>query len=83
MRNQKVQNKLREIFCDNAQIYSLCENRIEVDVSKNIDPSEWKEMMKDFDDYSDHIPNSWKSGNVTIVLFYSSLNSYFGKKVIS
>lgn len=83
MTNIEVQKRLREIFNDNAQIYSRTENRIELDVSKDINPSEWGGMMSEFKDYSKQIPNAWKCGDITIVLFNGSLNSYFGKKVIS
>ena len=80
MTNEECQRKLRNIFGDTVQIYSKCENRIELDVSTKIQISEWDSLMKDFRPY-EQIPHSWKCGDITIVLFNGPLNRFIGKSV--
>lgn len=81
MNKEQLMKKLQERFDGVAQIYSKSDNRIELDVSTNLDKTDWIARIRDLNltDNSKHIPNSWKYNDITILFFCGNINSFIPK----
>ena len=81
MNKEQLMKKLQERFDGVAQIYSKSDNRIELDVSTNLDKTDWIARIQGLDltDNSKHIPNSWKHNDITILFFCGNINSFIPK----
>lgn len=66
---EELKTKLYKLFKEEAIIRQCGDNRVELEVSTHISQTEWKERMKEFEDTSKTIPNSWTYNGIRIVLF--------------
>ena len=82
MDNNELRWKIIKFFNEQAQVYIISKTRIEVDVSKEIDTSEWKRCADTlgFTDNSKVIPNSYKYNDTTIMFFYGPLQKFNQRK---
>lgn len=78
MDNTELRWKIIRFFDEQAQVYITSPTRIEVDVSKDIDRSEWKRCADTlgFTDNTRSIPDSYKFNNVTVIFFYGPLQKF-------
>lgn len=78
MDNSELRWKIIKFFDEQAQVYITSPTRIEVDVSKEIDTSEWKRCADTlgFTDNTKSIPDSYKYNDVTIIFFYGPLQKF-------
>jgi len=78
MDNTELRWKIIRFFDEQAQVYITSPTRIEVDVSKDIDRSEWEKCAAalGFTDNSKSMPNSYKYNGVTIMFFYGPLQKF-------
>lgn len=78
MSNIELRSKIIKFFDEQAQVYIVSSNRIEVDVSKEIDKKEWKRCADTlgFADNNKYIPDSYKYNDVTIIFFYGPLQKF-------
>lgn len=82
MDNNELRWKIIKFFNEQAQVYITSKTRIEVDVSKEIDTSEWKRCADTlgFSDNSKVMPNSYKYNDTTIMFFYGPLQKFSQRK---
>ncbi len=60
---------LRRKFEGVAIITQASKNRIELEVSTNLNKFDWKERMKEFKSTDNIVPDSWEYNGIRIVLF--------------
>ena len=81
MSKDELVSELGERFRDIAQVYSLSPYKIEIDVSTNVDKSEWQERLKGLDlvDNSKHINDSYRHNDIVIQLFRGNISRFRSK----
>ena len=81
MEKKELIKEIENAFDGQVKVYSTSKNRIECDVSTTFKKSEWKDRIAhlNFIDNSKYVPDSYKYGEYTIVLFYGALSSFAGK----
>ena len=77
----ELRRELLRRFDGVAQVYAFPPNRIELDVSTNLEREERNKLMEGlgFIDNGDLIPDSYKCGDVTVVFFNGSLGTFRSK----
>ena len=80
-----IKEKIEKYFNGNAQVYVISKNRIEVDVSKEVDKSEWQKCAESIGliDNSKSISSSWKRDGVTVVFFFGPLQKFLQKNNVN
>lgn len=81
MEKKELIKEIENAFDGQVKVYSTSKNRIECDVSTSFNKSEWADKLAHLNlvDNSKVIPDSYKCGEYTIVLFYGALSSFAGK----
>ena len=81
MSKGELVSELGKRFRDIGQVYSLGPYKIEIDVSTNVEKSEWQERLKGLDlvDNSKHINDSYKYNNIVIQLFRGNISRFRSK----
>jgi len=81
MNKIQLMKEVDKAFEGRVQLYSRSENRIEGDVSTDLPKEVWSKRLENLGlvDNEKHIPNSWKHGNITLVLFGGAVNTFVAK----
>lgn len=77
----ELRRELLSRFDGVAQVYAIPPDRIELDVSTNLEKEERIKLIEGlgFTDNGDSIPDSYKCGSITVVFFNGSLGTFRSK----
>ena len=85
MNKLQLMKEVDKAFEGCVQLYSRSENRVEGDVSTDLPKEVWAKRLEGIGlvDNDKHIPNSWKCGDITLVLFGGAVNSFIAKTKVN
>ena len=77
----ELKEAIESYFKGQAQVYMVSPHRIEVDVSKELDRSEWIMCAAEvgLTDNSRNVPDSFKKDDITVVFFFGPLQKFTQK----
>jgi len=77
----ELKESIERYFKGQAQVYIVSPHRIEVDVSKELDKSEWNICAESIGltDNSRSVPDSYKKDDITVVFFFGPLQKFMQK----